>query len=125
MRAGISGSPRGVAIRYTPQIPAARKTNCSDCSTWWKSRPVIFRAAGIWGVYLIATALGLSEMPALIVAAVFSLGATIMGPAVLVFEYEPVPRGFAVPLIFLAIGLIAHERYLIAGMVAAVAFLVH
>ena len=55
----------------------------------------VFRALGIWGVYLIATALGVSDILALFVVAAFSLGATIMGPAVLTFEYEPVPRGFA------------------------------
>src|SRR5882762_3698890 len=51
-----------------------------------------------------AIALGLSNLAALVVTSVSSLGATIMGPAVLVFEYEPVPRGCVVPLIFLAIG---------------------
>ena len=85
----------------------------------------VFRALGIWGVYLIATALGVSDALALFVAAAFSMGATIMGPAVLTFEYEPVPRGFAVPLFFLAIGLVAHERYLWAGVAASVAFLIH
>src|SRR5216684_44982 len=90
-----------------------------------QSEQFVFRALGIWGVYLIATALGLSDLPALIVAAVFSLGATITGPAVLVFEYEPVPRGFAVPLIFLAIGLLAHDRLLGAAVAASAAFLMH
>ena len=85
----------------------------------------VFRILGIWGVYLIATALGLSDALALLIAAAFSLGATITGPAVLTIEYEPVPRGFAVPLFFLAIGLVAHERYLWAGVAASVAFLIH
>src|SRR5437879_8560054 len=85
----------------------------------------VFRALGIWGVYLIATALGVSDILALFVVAAFSLGATIMGPAVLTFEYEPVPRGFALPLFFLAIGLGARERYLWAGIAASVAFLIH
>src|SRR5580700_1905946 len=63
------------------------------------------RALGIWGLYLMATALGLSMPAALLVAGIVSLGATIAGPAVLSFELEPDPRGFAVPLLFLAIGL--------------------
>ena len=83
------------------------------------------RALGIWGVYLIATAFGLSDLLALVVAAVFSLGATILGPSVLIFEYEPVPRGLAVPLMFLATGLIAHERFLGGGVAASAAFLMH
>ena len=85
----------------------------------------LVRALGIWGVYLIATALGLSDLLALMVAATFSLGATILGPSVLLFEYEPVPRGLAVPLMFLATGLIAHERFVGGGVAASVAFLMH
>lgn len=86
---------------------------------------LVFRGLGILGVYLIATALGLAPAPALLVAAVFSLGATIPGPAVLALEYEPVPRGFAVPLLFLATGLAAHGRCLGAGTAGAAAFLIH
>jgi hypothetical protein len=58
---------------------------------------VLARALGIWGLYLMAEALGLSMGPALLVAAICSLGATIAGPAVLSIEYEPTPRAFAVP----------------------------
>lgn len=85
----------------------------------------IYRALGIWGIYLIAAALGLADGLALLVTAVFSLGATIIGPAVLTFEYEPVPRGFAICFVFLAIGLAAHRRHLAAGVAASVAFLFH
>jgi hypothetical protein len=86
---------------------------------------ILMRALGIWGVYLIATGLGLSAAPALLVTAAFSLGATIMGPAVLTIEYEPVPRGFAALLLMLAVGLMARERYGAAGTVGGVAFLFH
>jgi len=86
---------------------------------------LLFRALGILGVFLLAGALGLSTRPALLVAAWFSLGATIGGPAVLVFEYEPVPRGFAIPMLLLALGLAAHGRDVAAGVAAAVAFLYH
>jgi len=45
---------------------------------------------------LMAESLGLAFAPALLVAAICSLGALIPGPAVLTFEYEPTPRAFAV-----------------------------
>ncbi len=86
---------------------------------------VLARALGIWGLYLMAEALGLSMGPALLVAAICSLGATIAGPAVLSIEYEPTPRAFAVPLLICAVGLAAHRRYLGAGFAAAGAFVYH
>ncbi len=86
---------------------------------------VIYRALGILGVFLLGTALGLSDKLALLASAAFSLGATIAGPTVLTFEYEPVPRGYSVPLIFLALGLVAHGRDLGAGVAATLAFLYH
>jgi len=61
---------------------------------------------------------------AMLVAALFTLGATIVGPAVLTLEYEPVPRGFAIGLIFLAIGLVAHEHLMLADIAAAAAFFI-
>jgi hypothetical protein len=89
------------------------------------SQQIATRALGIWGLLLMAEALGLAFAPALLVAAICSLGALIAGPAVLTFEYEPTPRAFAVPLLACAIGLAAHRRYLAAGTAAAVAFLYH
>ena len=83
------------------------------------------RALGIWGLLLMAQALGLTFAPALLVASICSLGALISGPSVLTFEYEPTPRAFAVPLLLCALGLAAHRRYLAAGVAAAVAFLYH
>ena len=121
----IAEHPHVAFTLYDESAIALRKITSLDFRQVLQSEQFVCRAMGIWGVYLIATALGLADLPALIVAAVFSLGATIMGPAVLVFEYEPVPRGFAVPLIFLALGLIARERYLGAGVAASVAFLFH
>jgi len=84
-----------------------------------------FRAVGLLGVYLIVSSLGLGRLPALLATGVFTLGATIWGPTVLTIEYEPVPRGFALPLMFLAIGLMARGHPLEAGGAAAVAFLYH
>lgn len=83
------------------------------------------RALGIWGVYLMATAAGLAAGPALLAAAALALGTLVGGPTVLTWEYEPTPRGFAVPLLLFAIGLVAHRRDLWAGVAASLAFLIH
>ncbi|MBI3683221.1 MAG: hypothetical protein HY235_22850 [Acidobacteria bacterium] len=83
----------------------------------------IARFCGLAGVYLIALALRLRSLEALAVAAACGLGATILGPSVLTFEYEPVPRGTAVGLTLLAIGLVAQQRHLLAGCAAGLAFL--
>src|SRR6266567_3132062 len=61
---------------------------------------IVTRALGIWGLFLIAQALGLSMAPALLVALIVSLGAMVAGPQVLTVEYEPTPRAFALPLLF-------------------------
>jgi hypothetical protein len=86
---------------------------------------ILCRAIGIWGIYLLAASAGLDLWGALMVAAIFSLGAMIAGPSVLTFEYEPTPRAFAVPLVFCAMGLVVQRRYTGAGIVAAAAFLIH
>ncbi|HVP47341.1 MAG TPA: DUF6798 domain-containing protein [Bryobacteraceae bacterium] len=110
---------------YDETAVALRKVTGLDFRLVLEGEQFVFRALGIWGVYLIATAMGLSDLLALLVTAVFSLGAFITGPSVVVYEYEPVPRGFAVPMVFLAIGLVAHQRFLSAAMAAAVGFLMH
>lgn len=89
------------------------------------AQQLVFRALQILGVYLLALSFPLARSRALVVAAMFALGATIAGPAVLTFEYEPTPRAFAVGLIFLAIGLAAQNHLLWADIVAALAFLYH
>ena len=76
-----------------------------------------FRALGIVGVYLIATAAALPVPMALFAGAAYTLGATILGPSVLTVEYEAVPRGFTVPMVLLATGLCANGRVM-AGAVA-------
>jgi hypothetical protein len=83
------------------------------------------RALGIWGLILMAQAMGLGLSSALLVAAICSLGAAIAGPAVLSVEYEPTPRAFAVPLLVCAIGLASGNRFLAAGIAGACAFLYH
>lgn len=86
---------------------------------------VATRAAGIWGLILMAEAMGLGLGSAILVAAICSLGAMITGPQVLTTEYEPTPRAFAVPLLLCAVGLAARERLLAAGIAGALAFLYH
>jgi hypothetical protein len=83
------------------------------------------RAAGIWGLYLMATAASLPAGPALAAAAIVSLGAMTPGPQVLTFEYEPIPRGFATMLLICAVGLVSHRRYVAAGVAATAGFLIH
>jgi len=90
-----------------------------------EGQQILTRAFGVWGLYLIATALGLPLAGAVTAAMVVSLGAMIAGPQVLTFEYEPTPRAFAVPLLMWAAGLAAHRRSVWASIAAGAAFLYH
>lgn len=85
----------------------------------------VYRTFAILGIFLIGTGIGLSTRMSLLVAAILSLGATMNGPAVLIVEYEPVPRGFALPFILLSLGLLAHNRWMLSCIAAGVAFLFH
>jgi hypothetical protein len=89
------------------------------------AQQILFRALGLLGVFLIAGSLKLGARMSLLVTSIYALGASVGGPTVLTLEYEPIPRAFALPLLLLAIGLVAHDRYLAAGMAAAAAFLYH
>jgi hypothetical protein len=86
---------------------------------------IVTRALGIWGLMLLAEALGLGLWESLAVAAICSLGVVIAGPTVLTLEYEPTPRAFAVPLILCALGLAARGRWVSASAAASIAFLYH
>jgi len=96
-----------------------------DLETVLAAEQLVFRALGAAGVLLIALRLGFGFAPAWWIAATVSLGATIAGPTVLTVEYDPIPRGFAIGLILLAVGLTANRRYLWAGIAASLAFLFH
>jgi hypothetical protein len=89
------------------------------------AQQLVFRAVGVTGAFLAALALGLPAPGALAAAGLFGLGAVINGPAVLTLEYEPVPRGFAVLALMLALGLAMHRRWMWAGFVAVIATLYH
>jgi hypothetical protein len=110
---------------YDESASVLRKLTGLRFETVLHAQQVLFRLCGLVGVYLIALALGLGVAPSLLVAACLGLGATIMGPSVLIFEYEPVPRAFAIGLTLLAIGLLANRKHLWAGCIAALAFLYH
>lgn len=86
---------------------------------------IITRGLGCWGIYLIALSLLSDWVQALFVTALFSLGAAVDGPAVLTVEYEPSPRAFAIPLVFLAIGLVMRGKPVWASLAAACAFVLH
>ena len=83
------------------------------------------RFVGLYGVYLLATAAGLEIGAGLFLAGLFGLGALIIGPAVLTVEYEPIPRGMAMPLLFLAMGMAGHGRWIGSGVALGGAFLLH
>jgi hypothetical protein len=84
---------------------------------------LLYRAAAMLGVYLIAIAAGALPAYAFLVSAFVNLGASLLGPAVLLVEYEPVPRGFAFGLVLLALGLLAHKQILLAGLAGGLALL--
>ena len=42
-----------------------------------------------------------------LMTALLSLGANIMGPAVLLVEYEPVPAAFALPFVIFSLAMVA------------------
>jgi hypothetical protein len=86
---------------------------------------LVFRALALWGLYLIAQSLELSRWLAVMAAGLVSLGAAIPGPAVFTVEYEPVPRGFALALLLLAIGLTLRGRPYWAAAAGSLALLYH
>jgi hypothetical protein len=118
---------RGAHISLTiyDEMARAFRWITGDLQSALQLQQWIFRACGIFGIYLLASSCGLSRKMGLLVAGLCSLGVTVIGPAVLTIEYEPVPRGFALGLMLLALGLLAYERDWLAGIVAAIAFLYH
>jgi hypothetical protein len=121
----IAQHPHVAFTLYDETAIALRRVTGLDFQHVLEAVQFLTRALGLWGLYLIASALGLSDLLALVVTGVVSLGAEIIGPSVLIFEFEPTPRAFAVPLLFLALGLIACKRFLGAGIAASIAFLMH
>ncbi|MBV8867751.1 MAG: hypothetical protein JO210_20300, partial [Acidobacteriaceae bacterium] len=80
------------------------------------AQQALSRFAGLLGMYLLARAGGAKTFFALIVAGVVSLGTLLPGPQVWLVDPEPVPRGFAMGWLFLAMGCMAREKPLLAGL---------
>jgi hypothetical protein len=89
------------------------------------AQQLLFRFLALVGIWLIARASGLSHTTSVLAATICGMGAVIIGPAVLTVEYEPVPRGFSFGLTLLALGLLAHQRQLLAGFALGLAFAYH
>jgi hypothetical protein len=83
----------------------------------------IFRMAALVGLFLLARATGLSHLFAFVLTAIVNLGATLAGPAVSLTDREPVPGAFGFALVLLAMGLMAHEKPLLSGLMGGIAFL--
>lgn len=86
---------------------------------------LLFRAAALFGVFLLARAARLGALVAFIVAVLVNLGGALTGPDVRVIEYEPVPHGFAFELVLLAMGLLADAKPLLAGLAGGMALVYH
>jgi len=86
---------------------------------------LVYRAVGVLGLFLFGTAAGLSPLLGWLFAAMISLGAAVIGPAVLIVEFEPVPRGFALPFVIFSLAMIGRKRWIFAALSATVAFAFH
>lgn len=104
---------------------ALRRTTGVSFETVLLAQLFLYRAAGIWGLYLLGTGAGFGMAPSLVLAALVSLGAAVNGPMVLTVEYEPVPRAFAMPFLLLSMGALAHGRALFAAGAATAGFALH
>ena len=121
----LAQHPHVAFTLYDEAARALRAISGTDFRTVLTVEQIATRAVGIWGLYLMALAIGFPVIPAASIAAICSLGVSVSGPAVLTWEYEPTPRAFAVPLLLGAMGLAAHRRFLVAGVAGALAFLYH
>ncbi len=121
----ITSRPHLSWTLYDEITLALRRLTGLENRTLLTAQQLLFRALGIWGVFLIGTSLGFTRRLAMFISALFSLGVMVIGPQVLTIEYEPVPRGFALPLVLCAIGLSLHHRWIAAGVAASIALLYH
>jgi hypothetical protein len=89
------------------------------------TQQAFFRWLGYWGAFWLARACGLSLSASILTSALLWLGAFVYGPAVITTEFEPVPRGFAVPLVVACLGALAQGYKNTAATCLALAFLYH
>ena len=121
----VATRPHVAFTIYDELAVAARRLTGLEFYPLLTADQLLFRACGVLGVFLIALAAGLPKRLSLLVAGIYALGATVLGPAVLTVEYEPKPRGSAMGMLLLAVGLACHRRYTAAGLLSALAFLYH
>ncbi len=86
---------------------------------------LVFRFLALCGVYLIARGCGFRPWHGILCAAVYSLGVTIPGPAIFTVEADPVPRGFALGMVLLALGFLFCNRWTASAIAGALALLLH
>lgn len=110
---------------YDEVTLALRHALHADFEAILTGQQLLFRGLGFLGIYLFFLAGGLTRLEAFAGSALFHLGGALLGPAVLLVEYEAVPRGFALPLVFLALGLFAQQRPFLAALAGTLAFLYH
>lgn len=96
-----------------------------DFETALLSQQFVFRWIGYWGAFWLARAVGLSLGASVLTSVLLWLGAFVYGPAVITTEFEPVPRGFAVPLIVASLGALARGHNNTSAACLALAFLYH
>jgi hypothetical protein len=106
-------------------IGLRRLTGASSYEPVLVAQQFVFRMVGIVGLFLVAAGFGLGTLPALIVSGWCSLGIVIAGPAVLAIEYEPTPRAYATGAALLVLGLVIHEKWMLACLVAGIGLLYH
>ncbi len=87
------------------------------------AQQVLCRLAGLLGMFLLARAGGAKDFFALMVAGVVSLGTFLPGVHIWLVDPEPVPRGFAIGWLLLAMGCLAREKPLLAGLFGGLGFL--
>jgi hypothetical protein len=121
----LAENPQAALSIYDDAAIALRRLTGLGFREVLEGMQLVTRALGIWGLYLLGESLGFGLWPSLLLPVVISLGAVIHGPEVLSTEYEPTPRAFALPLLFLSMGLVVRGWQWIGVLVSIVAFLFH
>lgn len=96
-----------------------------DFRTALTLQQIFCRFAGVLGVFLLVLGIGLTDVSALLIAALVNLGAMLVGPDVFITDPEPTPHAFAFGLVLLAIGFLTREKPLLAGLMGGLALLYH
>ena len=121
----IATNPHLSFTIYDELALGARKVSGLGFAQVLPAMHFIFRLAGMYGIWLIFRAWTFSSLVSLFGVGCFALGAFVHGPAVMVWELEPVPRAMALPLLWLAIGWIANDRPKLGATAAGLALLLH